>query len=188
MHDRHDFKIDRVIKVGSERTLLFFLFINNSLKHRLVSPSPTSFYLMNGYKFLTLVKNLLADAHLDKCVELNLKNDFTKCWCSCYVQENVGAVSLLQEFLLKRISTLHCIIHQQKLMKFSHAMSVIPSIIKALHFRQLKHRVLKTFLEDIGAEYSEFVYCTGLRWLSRGRILQCFVTLKVEISNFQKMN
>uniref|UniRef100_A0A674K1K9 SPIN-DOC-like zinc-finger domain-containing protein n=1 Tax=Terrapene triunguis TaxID=2587831 RepID=A0A674K1K9_9SAUR len=117
-----------------------------------------------------------------KCMNDKLGVDFTNLVAICtdgapaMCGKNVGAVTLLEEFIGRQITKHHCIIHQQvlcsKVLKFEHVMSVVVSIVNLIRSRGLKHRTFRAFLEGEDAECSDLIYDTEVRWLSRGRVLQ----------------
>jgi hypothetical protein len=63
-------------------------------------------------------------------------------------------------------------------------MSVVVSIVNYLHSTGLKHRTLEAFLEEADLECSDLLYHTEVRWLSQGRVLQHFITMKEEEAKF----
>jgi hypothetical protein len=63
-------------------------------------------------------------------------------------------------------------------------MSVVVSIVNYLCSTGLKHRTFRAFLEEVDAECKDLLYQTEVRWLSRGRVLQRFVTLKEDAAKF----
>jgi hypothetical protein len=129
-----------------------------------------------------------------KCVNDNLGFDFTNLVTSCadgspaMCGKNVGTVALLDAFIGRQITKHHCIMQLQvlcsKVLKFEHVMSVVVSIVNCLPFTGLKHRTFRTFLEEADAECSDLLYHTEVRRLSRGRVLQRFVTLKEDVAKF----
>jgi hypothetical protein len=60
-------------------------------------------------------------------------------------------------------------------------MSVVVSIVNFIRSRGLTHRLFRTFLEEVSANYSDLLCHTEVRWLSSGRVLQRFVALRDEI-------
>ena len=144
---------------------------------------------MQSMKGRTTGKDICTE--LINCVNNKLAYSFTNLVAICtdgapaMCGKHTGAVSLIQEFIGRRIITHHCIIHQQalcgKVLKFGHVMSVVVSIVNYLRARALKHRTFRAFLEEVDAKYEDLVYHTEVRWLSRGRVLQRFVALKEEI-------
>ena len=65
-------------------------------------------------------------------------------------------------------------------------MSVLVKIVNYIWSNALKHRIFQGFLEDINSVYDDLLYHAEYMWLSRGKILMRFVSLKKEISNFIK--
>uniref|UniRef100_K7FWM9 SPIN-DOC-like zinc-finger domain-containing protein n=1 Tax=Pelodiscus sinensis TaxID=13735 RepID=K7FWM9_PELSI len=129
-----------------------------------------------------------------KCVNDKSGLDFTKLVAICtdgvpaMCRKKVRTVTLLEEFIGRQITKHHCIIHQQvlcsKVLKFEHVMSVVVSIVNYIRSRGLKHRTFRVFLEGVDAKCRDLNYHTKVRWLSRGRVLQCFVALKEEVAEF----
>uniref|UniRef100_A0A8C0GSN7 SPIN-DOC-like zinc-finger domain-containing protein n=1 Tax=Chelonoidis abingdonii TaxID=106734 RepID=A0A8C0GSN7_CHEAB len=129
-----------------------------------------------------------------KCMNDKLGLDFTNLVAVCtdsapaMCGKNVGAISLLEEFIGRQITKHHCIIHQQvlcsKVLKFEHVMSVVVSVVNYIRSRGLKHRTFRAFLEGEDAECNDLIYHTEVRWLSRGSVLQHFIALKEEVAKF----
>ncbi|CAM4679787.1 unnamed protein product [Caretta caretta] len=63
-------------------------------------------------------------------------------------------------------------------------MSVVVSIVNYIRSRGLKHRTFRAFLEGVDAKCSDLIYNTEVRWLSQGRVRQCFIALKEEVAKF----
>ncbi|KAG7489523.1 general transcription factor II-I repeat domain-containing protein 2-like [Solea senegalensis] len=84
----------------------------------------------------------------------------------------------------------HCIIHQQalcaKVICFEHVMTPVVKIINSIRSRAKQHRTFKVLLEELSAEYGDLLLHTEIRWLSRGRILQRFLSLLDEIKEFMQ--
>lgn len=128
------------------------------------------------------------------CINIKLASNFTKLAgiCTdgspsmrCKVKR---AVALLQVYIGRRIITHHCIIHQQvlcsKIFEFGHVMSVVVSVVNYIRSRYLTRRTSKSFLEEIGAEYTDLVYHTEIRWLSRAKVVKMIIALKDETAKF----
>jgi hypothetical protein len=50
--------------------------------------------------------------------------------------------------------------------------------------RALNHRLFKGVCQEMGAEYEGLLYCTDVRWLSRGHHLKRLTELRAEVSLF----
>ncbi|XP_070809997.1 protein FAM200C-like [Pituophis catenifer annectens] len=84
----------------------------------------------------------------------------------------------------------HCIIHQEalcaKVLQFKHVMDVVTKIINSIRGVSLQHRLFKALLKDVDAEYGDLILHTEVRWLSKGKVLARFLTLRDEIKAFLK--
>nr|CAI5861238.1 unnamed protein product [Callosobruchus analis] len=104
------------------------------------------------------------------------------------VVKNTGAATLIEKHCERYIRKYHCIIHQQclcsKILPFKHVLSTVVQIINYIRSRGLKHRSFQSFLEEIGAVYTDVIYHTEVRWLSCGNMLRRFVALEAEIAQF----
>nr|CAH7716333.1 unnamed protein product [Callosobruchus chinensis] len=109
-------------------------------------------------------------------------------WCARYGWQNTGAATLIEKHCERYIRKYHCIIHQQclcsKILPFKHVLSTVVQIINYIGSRGLKHRSFQSFLEEIGAVYTDVIYHTEVRWLSCGNMLRRFVALEAEIAQF----
>ena len=70
-------------------------------------------------------------------------------------------------------------------MGFDHVMTPVVKI-NAIQARANQHRSFKLFLEECSAEYGDILLHTAIRWLSRGKILQCLLSLLSEITAFME--
>ena len=81
--------------------------------------------------------------------------------------------------------TYHCIIHQQaicaKVMRFDHVMTLVVKMINSIRAKAKQHRSFKLFLQELSAEYGDVLLHTEIRWLSRGKIRQRFLSFLKEI-------
>ena len=104
-----------------------------------------------------------------------------------------GFVALLEKHLVSNgfqnnIIKLHCVIHQEALCaKSCNIKDIMSTVIKIINFilsRGLNHRLFRQLLQDMDATYTDLVYYCDVRWLSRGKMLLRFFSLRKEIQEF----
>ncbi|KAM9299122.1 zinc finger BED domain-containing protein 5-like [Gastrophryne carolinensis] len=84
----------------------------------------------------------------------------------------------------------HCIIHQSVLCanlgkNYAEAMENIVKLINFLRASSaLQHRLLKDFLVDVNAAYGDLLVHNNVRWLSKGRVLERFWSIRKELEIF----
>uniref|UniRef100_A0AAQ4S2T7 HAT C-terminal dimerisation domain-containing protein n=1 Tax=Gasterosteus aculeatus aculeatus TaxID=481459 RepID=A0AAQ4S2T7_GASAC len=82
----------------------------------------------------------------------------------------------------------HCIIHQQalcaKMLNMKEIMDVATKIACAIRARSLQRRLFRAHLEQADCDHSDLLLHTDVRWLSRGKFLQRFRELCLEIKEF----
>jgi len=64
---------------------------------------------------------------------------------------------------------------------------VLNKAIKIVNFiraRDLNHRKFKEFLSELNSQYSDIMFHTEVRWLSKGKVLERFFSLREEIKLF----
>ena len=103
------------------------------------------------------------------------------------------AVALLKKYLQESdftqdIITFLWFIHQESLcaqsIKMTHVMDVVEKCVNEIRAKELKHRQFQSFLLEMNTQYKDLVYHSQARWLSRGKVLQCFLSLLEEIKIF----
>ena len=88
------------------------------------------------------------------------------------------------------ILAFHCIIHQSVLCgklsgEFKKIMNMIMKIINYLHSHSaLQHRLLRAYLDENDAEFSDLLLHNDVRWLSKGKVLNRFLRVFDEICDF----
>ena len=68
---------------------------------------------------------------------------------------------------------------------------VMKNVIKIVNYiraNELNHRKFKSLLEEMNSNYSDVLLHTSVRWLSRGKVLERFFTLRLEITAFLQQN
>ena len=84
----------------------------------------------------------------------------------------------------------HCIIHQMVLCaslkeKYSEVMTTVMRLVNFLRASSaLQHRLLRSFLTEVNAELDDLLLHNNVRWLSKGKVLECFWTLRKELETF----
>uniref|UniRef100_A0A0P4WGZ3 Uncharacterized protein n=1 Tax=Scylla olivacea TaxID=85551 RepID=A0A0P4WGZ3_SCYOL len=84
----------------------------------------------------------------------------------------------------------HCIIHQSILCaSFGGDYAVImEKIMKLANFLRasssLQHRLLRNFLSEVSASYDDLLLHNNVRWLSKGKVLERFWSIRKEVQEF----
>ena len=90
--------------------------------------------------------------------------------------------------------TYHCIIHQAVLCASlgDEYCDVMEDIMKLVNFLRstssLQHRLLRNFLSVNDASYKDLLVHNNVRWLSRGRVLKRFWSIRKELMTFFESN
>ena len=101
-----------------------------------------------------------------------------------------GMVTRLKEEMCPRILTYHCIIHQTVLCaglgdRYKSAMDTIMKLVNYLRATSaLRHRNLRTFLHEVGAQFDDLLLHNNVRWLSKGKVLARFWAIRDELQQF----
>ncbi|CAK9824116.1 General transcription factor II-I repeat domain-containing protein 2B [Anthophora retusa] len=109
------------------------------------------------------------------------------------VDKNVGFVCCLQRRLQdltipQTIITVHCMLHKENLcakcVQLERVMLVVVSTINFIRNHGLKQKQFHIFLQELDTEYDELPYRTEVHWLSHGKALDRFFSLRDEIRLF----
>lgn len=99
-----------------------------------------------------------------------------------------GCVSLLKGFVGHAVLAFHCIIHQEslcaKILNFSHVVEPVIQCINKIHAQPLHRRQFCTLFPEKTDDENEFLLHCSVRWLSRGKALERFWTLRHKILVF----
>lgn len=103
---------------------------------------------------------------------------------------NIGFIQLLKKHL-ENVSLLifQCIIHQESLpVKFAeNVIYVMKQVVKIMNFimsNELNRRMFQEFLKELILQYGYVLYHTEVRWLSKGKVLERFFSIRHEIILF----
>ena len=83
-----------------------------------------------------------------------------------------------------------CVIHQMVLcaslgMEYSEIMTTVMSLVNFLRASSaLQHRLLRSFITEVNAEFDDLLLHNNVRWLSKGKVLERFWTLRKELETF----
>ena len=105
------------------------------------------------------------------------------------VGRNGGLVKLVTNDAIAAENTMlmkyHCIIHQGnlcgKILKIENVITLIVKTIKFIRAKALNHRQFQWFLKVLSTEFTDVIYYTEVRWLSKGHMLERFYHLRTEI-------
>lgn len=86
--------------------------------------------------------------------------------------------------------TFHCIIHQEclsaKFLSFHDTMKTVTGIVNKIRggHQSLSHRQFKEFLKECNADFNDLTMHNNVRWLSQGKCLHRFFSLRKEVLDF----
>jgi hypothetical protein len=117
--------------------------------------------------------------------------------CSCIATDGAAAMRGTKEGLVGLLRknkvnccTLHCIIHQEalcgKFVKMTETMTTVIAIVNLIRGgnKAHRHRHFVAFLDELDAEYRDLPLHCEVRWLSAGKCLSRFFSLREEILSF----
>lgn len=154
-------------------------------------------------KFLPMMNQTRGTDYLDIISTFLEKNniDIKKLVCVCtdgcpsMTGSEKGFVSLLKKkYNLTNLLSFHCIIHQENLAarismaEVDSVMKVVINIVNYIRARELNHRKFKSLLDEMNSNYGDVLLHTSVRWLSRGKVLDRFFSLRQEIILFLHEN
>ena len=100
-----------------------------------------------------------------------------------------GAIVFLKKYwqesdFKQDVISFYCFIHQKPLnaqsIKMTHVMDVVVKGVNGILIKELKHRQFQSFVEEMNAQCEDLIYHSQARWLSRGKVLECFLNLVEE--------
>ncbi|MBN3306723.1 SCND3 protein, partial [Amia calva] len=96
-----------------------------------------------------------------------------------------GAVAHLNP----ELTAYHCIIRQSVLCanlseEYAQVMNIIMKLINFLRASSSQHRLLREFLKEVEANANDLLLHNNVRWLSKGRVLERFWSIRKEITAF----
>ncbi|GFX24002.1 general transcription factor II-I repeat domain-containing protein 2 [Trichonephila clavipes] len=78
-----------------------------------------------------------------------------------------------------------CLIHQEMLFakttNLNHIMPIVTKSINSIKTKATQHRLFKLFLENENTEFKDLLLHTGVRWLTRGKVLERFINLLPQV-------
>lgn len=144
-----------------------------------------------GTDYLDTICNFLEQNEIDIQKIVCLCTD----GCPSMTGSENGFISLFKnKYNLTNLITFHCIIHQENLAarvvnpEIEAVMKTVINIVNYIRARELNHRRFKSLLEELGCEYNDVLLHTSVRWLSRGKVLERFFSLRHEIILFLEQN
>ena len=82
----------------------------------------------------------------------------------------------------------NCFVHQENLASCrlsTESGNVMQDVIHIVNFiKSLNSKLFEKLCESLNAEYKHLIYFSNVRWLSRGEVLEKFVTLRKEVREF----
>ena len=108
--------------------------------------------------------------------------------CPAMIGKDAGFVAYLRK-KAPGVLVNHCILHLQALaakrsLDLDQVMQQVVDVVSAIMSEKLPHRQFQQLLVELESNYTDMVYFTQVRWLSKGKVLDRFVNLLEEIRVF----
>ncbi|CAM4733374.1 unnamed protein product [Leuciscus chuanchicus] len=180
--------VDESTDVSDNAQLLVFVRFFNKDKEEFcedllgVTPLQTS---TRGEDIYLVIKEMLKK----RAIELKQVVSITTDGAPAMVGRERGAVARMKDDNPQLISY-HCIIHQSVLCstlsdEYAEVMNTMMRMINFLRASSsLQHRMLREFLREVDANADDLLLHNNVRWLSKGRVLERFWSIRGEIAAF----
>jgi len=180
--------VDESTDVSDNAQLLVFVRFFNIDKEKFcedllgVTPLQTS---TRGEDIYLAIKEMLKK----RAIEMKQVVSITTDGAPAMVGRERGAVARLKEDNPQLISY-HCIIHQSVLCstlsdEYAEVMNTMMRMINFLRASSShQHRMLREFLREVDANADDLLLHNNVRWLSKGRVLERFWSIRGEIAAF----
>ncbi|XP_029635441.1 general transcription factor II-I repeat domain-containing protein 2A-like [Octopus sinensis] len=143
--------------------------------------------MATGQDVLTAFVNLLENQVIDIIKLFCITSDGAR----AMVGKEKGFVNLLENHIGCSVMSFNCFIHQKNLVakissqSLSSVMETVVKIVNLIVSRSsLTHRQSKSLLQELDSEYADLILHSNVRWLSRGNVLNRFVSCLEEIKIF----
>ncbi|UYV82492.1 hypothetical protein LAZ67_21002516 [Cordylochernes scorpioides] len=178
-------QLDETTDISNKAQLLAFL--------RLVDTGK----IVNNYFFCKELKQRTTGADIFELVDENVMK-YNLRWENCVSVCTDGAPAMkgsrkgLIAHVIKKIqiSNLFTVIHREMLVSKSVPpilVTTLDEVVKVVNYiksNALRSRIFSTFCEAMDSDYKNLLFHTEVRWLSKGKVLNRFISMKNEIMAF----
>ncbi|UYV79993.1 FAM200B [Cordylochernes scorpioides] len=161
-------QLDETTDISNKAQLLAFLRFVDSGK------------IMNNYFFCEELKQRTTGVDIFELVDENVMN---------YERFKKGIDSTCHK-KNPNIKFVHCMIHREMLVSKSVPpilVTTLDEVVKVVNYiksNALRSRIFSTFCEAMDSDYKNLLFHTEVRWLSKGKVLNRFISMKNEIMAF----
>ncbi|UYV73394.1 hypothetical protein LAZ67_10003027 [Cordylochernes scorpioides] len=154
--------------------------------------------IVNNYFFCKELKQRTTGADIFELVDENVMK-YNLRWENCVSVCTDGAPAMkgsrkgLIAHVIKKnpnIKFVHCMIHREMLVSKSVPpilVTTLDEVVKVVNYiksNALRSRIFSTFCEAMDSDYKNLLFHTEVRWLSKGKVLNRFISMKNEIMAF----
>ncbi|UYV78802.1 hypothetical protein LAZ67_16002829 [Cordylochernes scorpioides] len=154
--------------------------------------------IVNNYFFCKELKLRTTGADIFELVDENVMK-YNLRWENCVSVCTDGAPAMkgsrkgLIAHVIKKnpnIKFVHCMIHREMLVSKSVPpilVTTLDEVVKVVNYiksNALRSRIFSTFCEAMDSDYKNLLFHTEVRWLSKGKVLNRFISMENEIMAF----
>ncbi|UYV61264.1 hypothetical protein LAZ67_1004155, partial [Cordylochernes scorpioides] len=154
--------------------------------------------IVNNYFFCKELKQRTTGADIFELVDENVMK-YNLRWENCVSVCTDGAPAMkgsrkgLIAHVIKKnpnIKFVHCMIHREMLVSKSVPpilVTTLDEVVKVVNYiksNALRSIIFSTFCEAMDSDYKKLLFHTEVRWLSKGKVLNRFISMKNEIMAF----
>ncbi|UYV63802.1 hypothetical protein LAZ67_2005701 [Cordylochernes scorpioides] len=151
--------------------------------------------IVNNYFFCKELKQRTTGADIFELVDENVVK-YNLRWENCVSVCTDGAPAMkgsrkgLIAHVIKKnpnIKFVHCMIHREMLVSKSVPpilVTTLDEVVKVVNYiksNALRSRIFSTFCEAMDSDYKNLLFHTEVRWLSKGKVFNRFISMKNEI-------